>query len=119
LRSGYRDLPAYDIIVQAMSGGMSLTGERGGRPVRAGVPIADLSAGLYAVIGILAALRRREAEGRGDALDISMLDCQVAMLTYQAAYVLAGGDRPGPQGRVVFDELEAKFPWLISGNQAK
>lgn len=95
----YRDLPAYDMIVQAMSGGMSLTGERDGRPVRAGVPIADLCAGLYAVIGIVAALHRREVSERGDALDISMLDCQVAMLTYQAAYVLAGGERPGPQGR--------------------
>lgn len=95
----YSSLPAYDIIVQALSGGMSLTGEREGRPVRAGVPIADLSAGLYAVIGVLAALFRRNASGIGEYIDISMLDCQVAMLTYQAAYVLAGGERPPPQGR--------------------
>jgi len=95
----YRDLPAYDIIIQAMSGGMSLTGERDGRPVRAGIPIADLAAGLYAVIGIAAALRRRELTGLGETIDISMLDCQVAMLTYQSAYVLAGGERPPPQGR--------------------
>lgn len=95
----YRSLPAYDIVVQALSGGMSLTGERDGRPVRAGIPIADLSAGLYAVIGILAALVRRGSGGSGETVDISMLDCQVAMLTYQAAYVLAGGERPPPQGR--------------------
>lgn len=78
----YRSLPAYDIIVQALSGGMSITGEREGRPVRAGIPIADLSAGLYAVIGMLAALFRRRASGIGECIDISMLDCQVAMLTY-------------------------------------
>jgi len=95
----YRDLPAYDIVVQAMSGGMSLTGEREGRPVRSGIPVADLSAGLYAVVGILAALHRRSETGAGETIDISMLDCQVAMLTYQAANVLAGGDRPPPQGR--------------------
>ena len=60
----YRDRPAYDIIVQAMSGGMSITGERGGRPVRAGIPLGDLAAGMYAVIGALAALERRRTRGR-------------------------------------------------------
>jgi crotonobetainyl-CoA:carnitine CoA-transferase CaiB-like acyl-CoA transferase len=95
----YRDRPAYDMIVQAMSGGMSLTGLADGPPVRMGVPIGDLSAGLYGAIGILAALQRREREGKGSVVDVSMLDCQVAMLCYQAAYHLQAGVVPGPQGR--------------------
>ncbi|MDB5856425.1 MAG: hypothetical protein JWQ76_114 [Ramlibacter sp.] len=95
----YASRPAYDMVIQAMSGGMSLTGERNGKPVRAGIPLADISAGMYAVIGILAALLRREQTGHGEYLDISMLDCQVAMLSYQAAYYLASGKVPGTQGR--------------------
>ena len=94
----YRDRPAYDMIVQAMSGGMSLTGEPGRTAVRAGIPIGDLSAGMYAAIGSLAALEERRATGKGKFIDISMLDCQVAMLTYQAAYYLHSGSVPGRQG---------------------
>jgi len=94
----YRDKPAYDMIVQALSGGMSLTGEPGGRPVRAGIPIGDLAAGMYAAIAILAALNRRHVTGQGETIDISMLDCQAAMLTYQAAYFLHSGKGPGRQG---------------------
>jgi crotonobetainyl-CoA:carnitine CoA-transferase CaiB-like acyl-CoA transferase len=94
----YRDKPAYDMIVQALSGGMSLTGEPGGRPVRAGIPIGDIAAGMYAAIAILAALNRRHATGQGETIDISMLDCQAAMLTYQAAYFLHSGKGPGRQG---------------------
>jgi CoA:oxalate CoA-transferase len=95
----YRDRPAYDIIVQAMSGGMSITGEHGGKPVRAGIPLGDLSAGMYAVIGALAALERARRDGVGAYIDVSMLDCQVSMLVYQAAYHLLSGEVPGPQGR--------------------
>jgi crotonobetainyl-CoA:carnitine CoA-transferase CaiB-like acyl-CoA transferase len=94
----YRDKPAYDMIVQALAGGMSLTGEPGGRPVRAGIPIGDIAAGMYAAIAILAALNRRHASGQGETIDISMLDCQAAMLTYQAAYFLHAGQAPGRQG---------------------
>jgi crotonobetainyl-CoA:carnitine CoA-transferase CaiB-like acyl-CoA transferase len=95
----YRDRPAYDLIVQALSGGMSLTGERAGASVRAGIPIADLSAGLYAATAVLAALHRRSVTGRGDTIDISMLDCQAAMLCYQAAFYLHSDEVPGRQGR--------------------
>jgi len=94
----YRDKPAYDMIVQALSGGMSLTGEPGGAPVRAGIPIGDIAAGMYATIAILAALNRRHATGQGETIDISMLDCHAAMLTYQAAYFLHSGQGPGRQG---------------------
>ena len=95
----YRDRPAYDIIAQAVSGGMSMTGERGGVPVRAGIPIGDLSAGMYAVIGALAALERVRSEGVGAHIDVALLDCQISMLVYQAAYHLIAGEVPGPQGR--------------------
>jgi crotonobetainyl-CoA:carnitine CoA-transferase CaiB-like acyl-CoA transferase len=86
------------MIVQALSGGMSLTGEPGGRPVRAGIPIGDIAAGMYAAIAILAALNRRHATGQGETIDISMLDCQAAMLTYQMGYFLHSGVAPGRQG---------------------
>ena len=95
----YRDQPAYDMVVQALSGGMSLTGEPDGRPVRSGIPIGDLAAGLYSVIGITSALEARHRTGKGQYIDVSMLDCQVAMLCYQAAYYLASHKVPGPQGR--------------------
>lgn len=93
-----RDLPAYDMVVQAISGAMSLTGEEGGRPLRTGVPVGDLAAGLHAVIGVLAALERRRNTGEGDFVDISMLDGLVAMLNYQATYYLHSGVLPRPQG---------------------
>lgn len=94
-----RDRAAYDMIVQGMSGVMSLTGEKGGKPVRAGVPIGDICAGMYGVIGILAALERRNLTGRGDQIDVAMLDVQVSLLNYQATAYLHSGKVPGTQGR--------------------
>jgi CoA:oxalate CoA-transferase len=94
----YRSKPAYDMIVQALSGGMSLTGEPGRASVRAGIPIGDIAAGMYATTAILAALHRRSLNGAGDVIDISMLDCQAAMLSYQGAYYLHSGQVPGRQG---------------------
>ena len=93
-----RDRPAYDMIVQAISGGMGMTGEPGRSAVRSGIPLGDLSAGMYAVIGALAALEERRSSGLGQYIDISMLDCQVSMLCYQAAYYLHSGNNPGRQG---------------------
>jgi len=95
----YRDRPAYDMIVQAMSGGMSLTGETDGHSVRSGIPLGDLAAGMYGVIGVLAALADRDRSGKGRCIDIAMLDCQISMLSYQAAYYLASGHVPSRQGR--------------------
>jgi crotonobetainyl-CoA:carnitine CoA-transferase CaiB-like acyl-CoA transferase len=94
----WRDRAAYDMIVQAASGAMSLTGEPGGVPVRLGIPAGDLVAGLYAAIGILAALQDRSVSGRGRTVDVAMLDAQLAMLSYQAAYALIAGVTPPPQG---------------------
>jgi crotonobetainyl-CoA:carnitine CoA-transferase CaiB-like acyl-CoA transferase len=95
----YSQRPAYDIIVQALSGGMSLTGEPDGRPVRAGIPLGDLAAGMSGVIASLAALAERAVSGKGQHIDISMLDCQISMLVYQGVYHLVSGEVPGPQGR--------------------
>lgn len=95
----YREQPAFDIIVQALSGGMSLTGEEGGRPVRSGLPIGDMCAGMYGAIGVLAALQRALVEGKPSYIDVSMFDTQVAMLSYVAAYYLIGGHVAGLQGR--------------------
>ena len=94
----WRDLPAYDMVVQALSGGMSLTGDPDGEPVRAGIPLGDLSAGMYGVIGMLAALHERDRTGKGRWVDIAMFDCQLSMLSYQAAYFLQSGQVPGRQG---------------------
>jgi crotonobetainyl-CoA:carnitine CoA-transferase CaiB-like acyl-CoA transferase len=94
----YRDRPAYDAIVQAMSGGMSMTGHPGAPPARMGVPIGDLAAGMYAATAIAASLFRVHRTGCGDHIEIAMLDCQIALLTYQAAYYLLSGTVPGPQG---------------------
>jgi crotonobetainyl-CoA:carnitine CoA-transferase CaiB-like acyl-CoA transferase len=94
----WRDWPAYDMVVQALSGGMSLTGEPDGLPVRAGIPLGDLAAGMYAVIGVLAAIHERQRTGRGRWVDVGMFDCQLSMLSYQAAYFLHSGQVPGRQG---------------------
>ena len=94
----YRNRGAYDIVVQAASGGMSITGEPGGRPLRAGVPIADMSAGMGGATGILAALHRARATGKGCHLDIAMLDIQVSMLSYHMVNTMLSGIVPGPSG---------------------
>lgn len=94
----WKDRPAYDMIVQAESGVMSLTGEPGRQSVRLGIPAGDAVAGLYATIGINAALADRARSGKGRMIDVSMLDCQLAMLSYQSAYSLIAGVTPGPQG---------------------
>lgn len=90
--------PAYDMIVQALSGVMSLTGEPEGKSVRLGIPAGDTVAGLYAAVAINAALVQRGLTGKGRHIDVGMLDCQLSMLSYQSAYALIGGATPGRQG---------------------
>jgi crotonobetainyl-CoA:carnitine CoA-transferase CaiB-like acyl-CoA transferase len=95
----YRDRPAYDLIMQAEGGTMSITGEEGGAPVRVGVAIADIGAGMYATQAILSALLRRELSGSGgQKIDVSLLDGQVAWMSYMASYYFATGDPPGRMG---------------------
>jgi CoA:oxalate CoA-transferase len=95
----YTDYPAYDIIVEALAGVMSLTGPTGGPSVRAGVPIGDIAAGLFAAIGTLAGLQSRQQTGHGTHVDVGMLDCQVSLLSYLAQYYFTGGLVAGHQGR--------------------
>jgi crotonobetainyl-CoA:carnitine CoA-transferase CaiB-like acyl-CoA transferase len=90
----YAPRPGYDSLIQAMGGIMSLTGEPEGPPQKVGVPVADLFAGLYGCIGVLAALRHREQTGKGQQIDIGMLDCHLAWLANQAMNYLATGENP-------------------------
>ncbi|MEI2659848.1 MAG: CoA transferase [Bifidobacterium adolescentis] len=94
----YSDRPALDIVVQAMGGVMSITGEPGGGPVRPGTSYGDLTAGLFATVGILSALHERERSGLGQAIDISMLDCQLAVLENSIMRYFVTGEVPGPLG---------------------
>lgn len=94
----YSHRPALDIIVQAMGGVMSMTGEAGGAPVRPGVSYGDVTAGLFTAIGILAALHEREKSGKGQAVDISMLDCQVSVSENAIARYFITGEAPKPLG---------------------
>jgi len=94
----YRDWPAFDLALQAMGGAMSVTGEPGGRPVRMGLPMGDLAGGMLGAFAVVAALLRRQTTGQGTHVDLSLLDCQVSLLTYMAQYYWADGRVPGPQG---------------------
>jgi CoA:oxalate CoA-transferase len=94
----YAGRPAYDIVVQAMGGVMSLTGHPGGPPTRVGTSIGDITAGLFTAIGIEAALIERERSGEGMRVDVAMLDSQVATLENAIARYAATGEVPGPMG---------------------
>jgi crotonobetainyl-CoA:carnitine CoA-transferase CaiB-like acyl-CoA transferase len=86
--------PAFDQVVQAMGGGMSITGTPESGPTRAGIPIGDLGGGLFGVIGVLAAIAERERTGLGQHVDISMLDAQISLLNYMATMHLMSGHVP-------------------------
>jgi len=115
--------PGYDIIVQALSGLMSITGERGRPPVKVGVALMDVVTGLYATIGIIAALRARDATGCGQRLTVSLFESSVAALVNQASNYLLGGIVPGPMGTEhpnivpyqVFETADSPFI-LAAGN---
>lgn len=94
----YRDRAALDLILQAESGMLSVTGEEGGPAVRCGVSIADLTAGMYAAFGILMALRVKEKTGAGQHIDVSMLEGQMSLLNIMLASFFADGEVPGPMG---------------------
>lgn len=97
-----RDQPAYDFLIQAMGGLMSVTGERDGRPgggpQKVGVPIVDLMTGMYTAVSVLAAVARRDQTGKGESIDIGMLDVQVAMLANQAMNFLVSDKEPVRNG---------------------
>jgi CoA:oxalate CoA-transferase len=94
----YAQRPAYDMVVQGMGGVMSITGEAGGLPTRVGASIGDITAGLFLVAGVNAALYHRTVTGEGMLVDVGMLDCQVAILENAVARYTALGEVPGPIG---------------------
>ncbi len=94
----YAKRPAYDAVVQAMGGLMSITGPKGGPPTRVGTSIGDITSGLFTVIGVLAALQHRHHTGEGQKVDVSMLDCQVAILENAIARFVVTGEVPKPGG---------------------
>ncbi len=110
--------PAYDLVIQAMGGIMSLTGQPGAPPTRVGSSIGDIMAGLYCAVGINAALYHREQTGQGMMVDVAMLDCQVAILENALARLAAEGTPPGPLGArhpsiTPFDAFRAADGWLV------
>lgn len=114
----YAGLPALDVIVQGMGGIMSITGEPGGPPIRPGASLGDIAAGLFAAVGILAALAERAVSGRGQAVDIGMMDCQVAILENALARYLNAGELPQPLGTrhpvfTPFQAFEAADGWVV------
>ncbi len=96
----YADRPGYDALIQAMGGVMSLTGEPDGEPMKVGVSIADMMAGMYAGMSILAAVRHQQITGEGQHIDISMLDTHVAWLANQGMNYLATGENPTRLGNM-------------------
>src|SRR3546814_8458443 len=94
----YAARAGYDFLIQGMGGAMSITGDPAGQPTKTGYAVADLFSGLYAVIGILAALRRRDETGKGGWIDCALLDSQVGVLGNQALNYLVSGDAPSRLG---------------------
>jgi crotonobetainyl-CoA:carnitine CoA-transferase CaiB-like acyl-CoA transferase len=96
--SPYRDFPAYDLILQAMSGQMSIMGEEGRPPVIMGIPIADLQAGVFSALAALAGIEGRRSSGRGTHFDVAMFDVMVQMLAHVGTLFLNTGIEQKPQG---------------------
>jgi crotonobetainyl-CoA:carnitine CoA-transferase CaiB-like acyl-CoA transferase len=94
--------PAFDQIVQGLGGGMSITGRGPGDALRAGIPIGDLGGGMFAVMGVQAALLARARSGRGQHVDVSMLDVQISLLNYMASMYSMSGEIPEPMGNSHF-----------------
>jgi len=119
----YKDRPGYDFMVQAMGGFMSVTGPPDGDPTRAGIAVADLAAGMFATSAILAALFAREKTGKGQRIDMALLDSQVALMSYVASNYLVSGELPGRYGNghpniVPYQSFKARDQYFafIAGN---
>jgi formyl-CoA transferase len=113
-----RDKPGYDFMIQAMAGLMSITGEPDGEPMKVGVAVADLFAGQNAVIAILAALQARTQTGRGQQIDMSLFDSQLAMLANVASNYLISGNLPKRYGNahaniVPYQSFQASDVWFV------
>ena len=113
-----RDRPGYDFMIQAMGGLLSITGEPNGEPMKVGMAVADLFAGQNAVIAIFAALQARNQTGKGQNLDISLFDSQVAMLANVASNYLISGNLPKRYGNahaniVPYQSFRASDAWFV------
>jgi crotonobetainyl-CoA:carnitine CoA-transferase CaiB-like acyl-CoA transferase len=109
--------PGYDLVVQGLGGLTSLTGEPDGPPLKCGLSIADLAAGLYGLVGILVALHARSRTGRGQHVDVSMLDGQISLLTFHAGSYFATGQSPSRRGNrhpsiVPYETFRASDGWV-------
>lgn len=125
----YRHKPGYDFVFQAMSGLMSITGERddlpGGGPQKVGIAVADITTGMYSTVAVLAALLERESHGRGQHLDMALLDCAMAFNSNQAVNYMASGSMPRRYGNAhsnavpyqVFDTRDGQIVVAV-GNDA-
>ncbi|HTG31382.1 MAG TPA: CoA transferase [Thermoanaerobaculia bacterium] len=114
------DRPAYDVVLQAESGLMSLTGFEGGEPVRVGVAVVDILSALYGLSAVLAALRERDAKGRGRRVEVSMVDAGTAFLSYAAQSWLADGRQPARLGSAhpnlaPYQAFRAADGWFVVG----
>jgi crotonobetainyl-CoA:carnitine CoA-transferase CaiB-like acyl-CoA transferase len=114
----YRDRAGYDLVAQALGGVMSLTGEPGGAPAKVGLPVADLNAGTWAIIAVLMALQARHTTGRGQYLDVSLLDSQLAWHVYAAGASFYDAPRPRRMGSahpsiVPYQAYHVSDGWLI------
>lgn len=109
---------SFDMVAQGTGGGMSITGDPEGPPMRSGIPIGDLGGGLMGTIAILAALQARQTTGRGQHADISMQDAQISMLNYMATMYFLNGQTPGPLGNghfvhVPYNTFPTSDGWVI------
>jgi CoA:oxalate CoA-transferase len=111
LSGSFKDYPALDISIQAIAGHMAVTGEAGRPPARLGIPLADLSGGIFTGQGVLAALFDRERTGRGRRIDISMFDAMLHLLSYMGTMWLTNGELPQPSGSA----HEYSVPWQAFG----
>ena len=110
--------PGYDLVAQAMGGLMATTGETNGTPMKAGVAVSDILTGLHAAIGILAALQNRHQTGKGQHIDLALLDCTLATMTNLAQYYLTSGATAPRQGNAhstiaPYQAFQAKDGWLV------
>ena len=114
------DRPGLDIMAQARSGLMSITGAPGGPPAKVGVPLCDLVCGLYVALGIVAALRERDRSGAGQYLDVSLLESAVSLAVWEAGRFFATGEVPGPlgsahQSQAPYQAVRSADGWLTLG----
>ena len=113
-----KDWVAFDLVAQGMGGGMSITGHPGGPPTRSGIPVGDIGGGVMAVIGVLSALHAREQTGRGQHVDISMLDAQISMLSYSVTMHYLSGRVPQMTGNghflhIPYNAYQTADGWII------